>query len=92
MEDTKSDDQSSKMRGEAALSNNYSIRIQSSVNHKEIYADHTDISNPPCLIYVPGNSSEECKVLGDFGSKYAEIRPTKEHRHDTTNIKINRQQ
>ena len=34
-----------------------------------------------CLIRGPGNSLDECKVLGDFGTKYAKIRPTKYHRH-----------
>ena len=32
-----------------------------------------------CLIHVPGNASEEYKVMGDFGTKYANIRPTKDH-------------
>ena len=30
-----------------------------------------------CLIHGPGHSSEECKVLGDFGTKYSKSRPTK---------------
>ena len=31
-----------------------------------------------CLIHGPGSSSEECKVIGDFGTKYATSRPTKD--------------
>ena len=28
------------------------------------------------------HSSDECKVLGDFGSKYVKSRPTKDRLHD----------
>ena len=46
-----------------------------------------------CLIHGPGKPSEECKVLGDFGTKYANSRPTKEHgRSPVPKKKINRQQ
>ena len=45
------------------------------------------------LIHFPGHSSDECKVFGDFGSKHAKIRPTKDQGRDPTNIrKFNRQQ
>ena len=42
---------------------------------------HVDIptgKSKTCLIHIPGYSSEECKVLGDFGTKYANSRPTKD--------------
>ena len=40
-----------------------------------MYEDHTkDNSKRTCLIHGPGNSSDECKVLGDLGTKYSEIR------------------
>ena len=46
-----------------------------------------------CFIYGPGNSSDECKVLGYFGSKYANSRPTNDHGNDTADIrKFNRHQ
>ena len=32
-----------------------------------------------CIIHVRGHSSEECEVLGGFGTKYDKIRPTKYH-------------
>ena len=38
---------------------------------------------PTCLIYGPGHSSDECKVLGEFVSKYSKIRTTKDSRDDT---------
>ena len=49
-------------------------------------------SKQTCLIHGPGNSSDECKVLGDFGSRYSKSRPTKDHGHDpSTKNKVNRQ-
>ena len=36
------------------------------------------VKSKTCLVHGPGNSSEECKVLGDFVTKYTNIRPTKE--------------
>ena len=38
-----------------------------------------------CLIHGPENSSDKCKVLGQFGSKYAKSRPTKDCGKDTAN-------
>ena len=52
-------------------------------NDRKSYVDHLkDGSRQYCLIHEPGHSSDECKVLGEFGSKYSKIRPTKYHRHD----------
>ena len=31
------------------------------------------------LIHGPVHSSDECKVLGDFGDKCAKVKPTKDH-------------
>ena len=60
----------------------------------KIYVDYPKGNyKPTCLIHNPGHSSYECKVLGDFGSKYAIIRPTKYHGHNTANRnKFNRQE
>ena len=44
---------------------------------------HVDISTGKlitCLMHGPGNSSEEFNVLGDFVTKYASSRPTKDRR------------
>ena len=61
---------------------------ESSGKHRKIYIDHPkDRYKPTRLIHGPGNSSDECKVPGDFGSKHAISRPTKGHRNDPTNRK-----
>ena len=40
------------------------------------------MSKPKCLIHAPGNFSDECKFLGDFGFKYVKIIPTKYRERD----------
>ena len=35
-----------------------------------------------CMIHGAGNYSDECKVLGEFGTKYAEDQPAKYRRSD----------
>ena len=53
--------------------------------HKKRYVNHPrDQSKLTCIISGPGNSSDECKVLGDFGSKYTKIRPNKERSPELT--------
>ena len=50
--------------------------------HKR-YLDHPkDRSKLTCLIHGPGNSSDECNVLGDFGFKYSKIRTIKDYRQE----------
>ena len=67
---------------------------KSAVNCRKSYVDHSeDRSKPTCIIHGPGNSSDECKVLGDFGSKYSKIRPTKDRGKDPATVKkLNSQQ
>ena len=57
------------------------------------YVDHPeDISQLTRIFQWPGHSSDECKVLGDFGNKYDKFRPTKDHRQETeTKKKFGRQ-
>ena len=58
-------------RREDASSNTYSDTSKSSGNSNKRYVNHLkDRSKPTCLIHGPGNSSDECKVLWDFVSKY----------------------
>ena len=66
---------------------------ESSGKLRKRYSDHpNDKSKPTYLIHGPWNSSDECKVLGYFGSKYAKSRLTKDWNHDTANRKkFNRQ-
>ena len=52
------------------------------------YVDNLkDRSKLTCLVHGPGNSSDGCKVLGDFGYKYSERIPTKYHGHEPTTNK-----
>ena len=81
------------MRGESASSNTHSKTSESSGNIRKRYVDHLrDRSRHTSLIHGPDNSLDECNVLGEFGSNYSNIRPTKDHGHDTaTRKKMNRQ-
>ena len=70
------------MRGESASSTIYSTKSKSAGKIRKRYVDHPkDRSKLTFLIHGPGHSSDECKVLGYFGSKYYKIRPDKEHMH-----------
>ena len=56
--------------------------------HRKRYADHLkDRSKLVCPINGARNSSDECKVLGDFGSKYYKSRPTKDRGQETAKMK-----
>ena len=67
---------------------------ESTIKHRKRYLDHTkDKSKLTCHIHGPINSSDECKVLGDFGTKYDTYRSTKDHRQDpATKKSFGRQQ
>ena len=75
------------------MSNTYSKMSESAGKLRKRHVDYPKGNpKPTCLIHVPSNPSDKCKVLGDFGSKYAKISPNKDHRHDpTTKKKFNRQ-
>ena len=46
---------------------------------RKIYVDHLKgMYKPKDLTHAPWNSSDKCKVLGYFGSKYDKIRHTKD--------------
>ena len=47
--------------------------------HIKRYVDRPPGKSKTCLIHVPGNSSDECKFLGDFCAKYAKGNHTKDH-------------
>ena len=71
------------MRGEVASSNNYSEMSESAGKRRKMYVDYPkDRYKHTCIIYIPHNSSYECKVLGYFGSDYSKIRPTKDRGHN----------
>ena len=51
----------------------------SSGKRKKQYVDCPMGKSKTCLINGPRHSSDKCKVLGDFGAKYAKGNPTKDH-------------
>ena len=81
------------MRGEDDLSTTYSDMSESTGKCRNRYVDHLKGgSKLACLIHGPGHSSDECKVLGNLGTKYSKIRPTKDRRHEPATTKTcNRQ-
>ena len=92
MEDANCAGHSRKTRRESASSNNYSEISESVVKHRKMYVDYLkDKSRQTCIIYHPDHSSDECKFLGDFGSKYSKSRSTKERGHDPATETIIRQ-
>ena len=50
---------------------------ESSGKHRKKYVDRPSRESKICLIHGPGNSSDECKILGDFGAKFSKGNPTK---------------
>ena len=84
---------SRKKRGEDTLSHTYYLMSESDGNcRKKIYRPSKGWVKTS-LLHGPGNSSDECKVLGDFGSRYAKSRPTKYRGTNPIQInKFNRQQ
>ena len=55
---------------------------------RKSYVDHLKgRSKLTCLIHGPGHLSDECKVLGEFGTKYAKYRTTKDHSQDYATMK-----
>ena len=54
----------------------------SSGNHRKRNVDYRTGEYKTCLIHAPRHTTDECKVLGDFGSKYFISRPTKDPEHD----------
>ena len=67
---------SRQMRGVATSSKKNSEMGNHTDKRKQRYVDHMrDRSKLTCLIHSPGHSSYECRVLNDFGTKYAKERP-----------------
>ena len=67
----------------AASSTIYSDMSAITGKHTQRYVDNLqDRSKLTCIIHGPGNSQDEYKLLGDFGTKYAKVRPTKDLRQE----------
>ena len=43
------------------------------------HVDSSKSESQNCLIQGPGNASDKCKVLEDFGTKYARGKPSKDY-------------
>ena len=65
-------------RGESASSWTRPDKGESTGKRRKRHVDIPTGKSKTCLIHGPGHSSEECKVLGDFGTKYVNIRPIKD--------------
>ena len=66
---------------------------ESTGNIRKRYVDHPSGESKTCLIHGPKHSSNGCKVLGYFGSKYVKGNPTNEIGNHTIPIKkFNRHQ
>ena len=83
-----------KIRQESVSSTTYSDTSKRSGKCIKMYVYHPkDRLKLKCIIHGPGNALYECKVLGNFGSKYAKDRPTKYHRKENkTKKKFGRHQ
>ena len=77
--DANSAGHSMKKRGEAASSWNRPKKGGSTGKQRQRYVDNPTGKSKTFLIHILRHSSELCKVLGDFGTKYAKVRPTKYH-------------
>ena len=88
-EDANCDGLRSKIRGKAASSTTYSdMRERALTSTEKRYVDHQKYrSKLTCLIHGPGNLTDECKVLGDFVSKYSKVRTTKDIGHEPASMK-----
>ena len=76
------------MRGESASSTTYSEICECAGKRRKRYIDHLkDILRLTCIIHGPGNSSDECKVLVDFGTMYDKGSPTKDCRQEPASKK-----
>ena len=76
------------MRGEDASPTTSYEMSKSAGKFRKRYVDQTkDKSIQTCLFRVPRHSSDECKVLGYFDSKYSKIRPTKNRGHENATEK-----
>ena len=68
---------SSHNRGEPASSWTLPKKGESAGKRRKMHVDIPSGKSKTCLIHGPGHSSEECKVLGDFGTKYNNSRHNK---------------
>ena len=68
---------------EASSSNNQPTKDGSDNKRRKKYLDCSNSASKVCMIHGARNSSDECKVLGKFVTKYAAPQPTKDCGSDT---------
>ena len=56
-------------KGESALSNTHPAKDESAGKRHKWYVYLLKSASKTCMIYGAGNSSDECTVLGEFGTK-----------------------
>ena len=76
-------DRSRNKRGESALSKTHFVTSESAGRHRKQYVDRSMKELKTCFVHGPGHSPDGCKVLGDFGAKYAKGKPTEDHGNHT---------
>ena len=75
------------------MSHTYSVISEDNGNYRKIYVYHPKGDSKTCIIHGHGSSSDECEVMGDFGSKYVKRIPTKDCGHNHVSRKrFNRRQ
>ena len=75
------------------MSQNYPVMGESAGKPRKRYVDCPSSESKICLIHGPGYCSDECKVMGDFGAKCTNGKPTKDCGNNPSPRKIfNRQQ
>ena len=77
MEDANRDGHIRHNRGESTSSNTRPATGESAGKHQKRYVDFLKSESKTYLIHGPGNYSDKCKVLGEFGDKYTNSKPTK---------------
>ena len=80
-EDANRSDHNRENRGESASSWTRPKKSESDGKLRKRHVDNLTVKSKKCLIHGPIYYSEECKVLGDFGTIYAKSRPTQAHQN-----------
>ena len=65
-------------RGEAALSKTHRTKDEIAGKRNKRYVDRLKSASKHCMIHELGYSSDKCKFLGEFGTKYVVARHTKD--------------
>ena len=64
-------------RGKSTSSNTNPMKDGSAEKRRKRYVDNPKSTSKIYMIHGSGHSSDECKALGEFGTKYTAAQPTK---------------